>query len=36
MWQNELQETAMKALESLCESSKDDALVLTALRSVRN
>lgn len=35
MWQNEQQETAMKALESLCENSKDDAQVLTALRSVR-
>lgn len=33
--QNEQQETAMKALESLCENSKDEAQVLTALRSVR-
>lgn len=32
--QNEQQETAMKALESLCENSKDEAQVLTALRSV--
>uniref|UniRef100_A0A3B4Z2H8 Protein ZIP4 homolog n=1 Tax=Seriola lalandi dorsalis TaxID=1841481 RepID=A0A3B4Z2H8_SERLL len=32
---NEQQETAMKALESLCENSKDEAQVLTALRSVR-
>uniref|UniRef100_A0A671ULS0 Protein ZIP4 homolog n=1 Tax=Sparus aurata TaxID=8175 RepID=A0A671ULS0_SPAAU len=31
---NEQQETAMKALESLCENSKDEAEVLTALRSV--
>ncbi|XP_051277031.1 testis-expressed protein 11 isoform X1 [Dicentrarchus labrax] len=30
--ENEQQETAMKALESLCENSKDDAQVLTALR----
>ncbi|KAM9356520.1 testis-expressed protein 11 [Symphorus nematophorus] len=30
--QNEQQETAMKALESLCETSKDEAQVLTALR----
>ncbi|XP_040904364.1 testis-expressed protein 11 [Toxotes jaculatrix] len=30
--ENEQQETAMKALESLCESSKDEAQVLTALR----
>ncbi|XP_044061465.1 testis-expressed protein 11 isoform X4 [Siniperca chuatsi] len=29
---NEQQETAMKALESLCENSKDEAQVLTALR----
>lgn len=34
LWQNEQQETAMKALESLCENSKDEAEVLTALRSV--
>ncbi|KAG7225781.1 hypothetical protein INR49_014432, partial [Caranx melampygus] len=32
--ENEQQETAMKALESLCESSKDEAQVLTALRSL--
>uniref|UniRef100_A0A665XBE3 Protein ZIP4 homolog n=1 Tax=Echeneis naucrates TaxID=173247 RepID=A0A665XBE3_ECHNA len=32
---NEQQETAMKALESLCENSKDEAQVLAALRSVR-
>ncbi|XP_038555989.1 testis-expressed protein 11 isoform X2 [Micropterus salmoides] len=31
-WLNEQQETAMKALESLCENSKDEAQVLTALR----
>ncbi|KAA8588794.1 hypothetical protein FQN60_010139, partial [Etheostoma spectabile] len=31
-WHNEQQETAMKALESLCENSKDEAQVLTALR----
>ncbi|XP_069388282.1 testis-expressed protein 11 isoform X2 [Paralichthys olivaceus] len=30
--ENEQQETAMKALESLCENSKDEAQVLTALR----
>ncbi|CAG09799.1 unnamed protein product, partial [Tetraodon nigroviridis] len=30
--ENEQQETAMKALESLCESSKDAGLVLSALR----
>ncbi|XP_054453956.1 testis-expressed protein 11 [Anoplopoma fimbria] len=30
--ENEQQETAMKALESLCENSKDEAKVLTALR----
>ncbi|XP_018515719.1 testis-expressed protein 11 isoform X2 [Lates calcarifer] len=30
--ESEQQETAMKALESLCENSKDDAQVLTALR----
>ncbi|XP_026214349.1 testis-expressed protein 11 [Anabas testudineus] len=30
--ENEQQETAIKALESLCENSKDDAQVLTALR----
>ncbi|KAM3613457.1 uncharacterized protein V6R79_026464 [Siganus canaliculatus] len=30
--ENEQQETAVKALESLCESSNDDAQVLTALR----
>lgn len=35
LWQNEQQETAMKALESLCENSRDDAQVLSALRSVR-
>lgn len=34
LWQNKQQETAMKALESLCENSKDEAQVLTALRSV--
>lgn len=34
LWQNEQQETTMKALESLCENSKDEAEVLTALRSV--
>uniref|UniRef100_A0A3B4YEZ3 Protein ZIP4 homolog n=1 Tax=Seriola lalandi dorsalis TaxID=1841481 RepID=A0A3B4YEZ3_SERLL len=33
--QNEQQETAMKALESLCENSKDEAQVLTALCLVR-
>uniref|UniRef100_A0A8C2ZEZ7 Protein ZIP4 homolog n=1 Tax=Cyclopterus lumpus TaxID=8103 RepID=A0A8C2ZEZ7_CYCLU len=32
--QNEQQETAMKALESLCEHSEDEAQVLTALRSL--
>lgn len=32
--QNEQQETAIKALESLCESSDDAGLVLSALRSV--
>ncbi|XP_041800433.1 testis-expressed protein 11 [Chelmon rostratus] len=30
--ENDQQETAMKALESLCENSKDEAQVLTALR----
>ncbi|XP_037636725.1 testis-expressed protein 11 [Sebastes umbrosus] len=30
--ENEQQETAMKALESLCENSQDEAQVLTALR----
>ncbi|KAI3351644.1 hypothetical protein L3Q82_020470 [Scortum barcoo] len=30
--ENEQQETALKALQSLCENSKDDAQVLTALR----
>ncbi|TNN64397.1 Testis-expressed sequence 11 protein [Liparis tanakae] len=30
--ENEQQETAMKALESLCENSEDEAQVLTALR----
>uniref|UniRef100_A0A8K9VBQ0 Protein ZIP4 homolog n=1 Tax=Oncorhynchus mykiss TaxID=8022 RepID=A0A8K9VBQ0_ONCMY len=35
-FQNEQQDTAMKALESLCEHSKDEAQVLTALRSVTN
>ncbi|XP_044219313.1 testis-expressed protein 11 isoform X1 [Thunnus albacares] len=30
--ENEQQDTAMKALESLCENSKDDTQVLTALR----
>ncbi|XP_031158808.1 testis-expressed protein 11 isoform X2 [Sander lucioperca] len=30
--ENEQQETAMKALETLCENSKDEAQVLTALR----
>ncbi|XP_042348716.1 testis-expressed protein 11 [Plectropomus leopardus] len=30
--ENEQQDTAMKALESLCENSKDEAQVLTALR----
>ncbi|XP_070818710.1 testis-expressed protein 11 [Chaetodon trifascialis] len=30
--ENEQQETAMKALESLCENSRDEAQVLTALR----
>nr|XP_020444009.1 testis-expressed protein 11 isoform X2 [Monopterus albus] len=30
--ENEQQETAMRALESLCETSKDEAQVLTALR----
>ncbi|XP_060904335.1 testis-expressed protein 11 [Labrus mixtus] len=30
--ENEQQETAMKALESLCDNSKDEAQVLTALR----
>lgn len=34
--QNDQQETAVKALESLCEHSKDEAQVLTALRSVTN
>lgn len=33
--QNEQQETAMKALESLCENSKDEAQIVTALRSVK-
>uniref|UniRef100_A0A3Q3VUP4 Protein ZIP4 homolog n=1 Tax=Mola mola TaxID=94237 RepID=A0A3Q3VUP4_MOLML len=33
--QNEQQETAMKALESLCETSKDEAQVLSALCLVR-
>lgn len=32
--QNEQQETAIKALESLCENSTDEAQVLTALRLV--
>lgn len=35
LWQNEQQETAMKALEHLCENSKDEAQVVTALRSVK-
>ncbi|XP_026186381.1 testis-expressed protein 11 [Mastacembelus armatus] len=30
--ENDQQETAIKALESLCENSKDDAQILTALR----
>lgn len=35
LWQNEQQDIAMKALESLCENSKDEAQVLTALRYVK-
>lgn len=35
LWQNGQQETAMKALEILCEHSKDQAQVLVALRYVK-
>lgn len=34
LWQNDQQEIAVKALESLCEYSEDDTQVLSALRSV--
>lgn len=35
LWQNGQQETGIKALEILCENSKDEAQVLTALRCVK-